>query len=105
MTSEHWSVEPTRAAEKDLERLRGLKDQATREILKLETNPYLGKPKQRTLKGVRALSFTMPGGAYRAAYVVSSSKRVCLVFMVGPHENFYREAERRYKALRTQGRI
>jgi len=29
----------------------------------------------------------------------------CLVFMVGPLENFYREAERRLKALRRSGEI
>jgi mRNA-degrading endonuclease RelE of RelBE toxin-antitoxin system len=104
MTSERWTVTQTRAAEKDLDCLRGLRKQATREILKLEYNPYLGEPKHGSLKGVRALAFTMPGGAYRAAYIVDRRNRECLVFMVGPHENFYREAERRYKALRKQGR-
>lgn len=104
MVPDHWTVEQTRAAEKDLDDLRGLKDQAVNEILKLEHSPYLGEQKRGTLKGVRALSFTMPGGAYRAAYVIDARERVCLVFIVGPHEGFYSIAERRFRALRKQGR-
>lgn len=104
-TPDRWTVDQTRAAEKDLDDLKGLKDQAVREILKLEADPYLGEPKRGTLKGVRALGFTMPGGAYRAAYVINKRERVCVVFVVGPHEGFYQIAERRYKALRKQGRV
>ena len=104
MTGNRWTVTQTRAVEKDLDGLKGLRDQAVDELLKLEDNPYLGEPKRGSLKGSRALSFTMPGGAYRAAYVVDKRLRECLVIAVGPHEGFYEIAERRLKALRKQGR-
>lgn len=42
-------------------------------------------------------------GAYRAIYAVFDVERVCLVFIVGPHENIYRKAERRLASLRQQG--
>jgi hypothetical protein len=45
------------------------------------------------------------GGAYRAVYVVLEEERLCLVFLVGPHENIYDRAERRVAALRRSGRI
>jgi hypothetical protein len=52
------------------------------------------------LLGARSLEFSLPGEAYRAAYIVLEEEQVCLVFQVGPHENFYKTAERRYAALR-----
>jgi hypothetical protein len=58
-----------------------------------------------SLKGVRALEFSLKGVASRAAYVVAEEERVCLVFMIGPHEGFYQKAERRVKALRKQGML
>ncbi|MFQ5796543.1 MAG: hypothetical protein ACE5JP_16040 [Candidatus Bipolaricaulia bacterium] len=57
------------------------------------------------MKGVRSLEFSLPGGAYRAAYMVQESEQVCLVFLIGPHEGFYKKAERRVAALRKQGEI
>jgi len=105
MTSGEWDVQFTRPAQKDLAALKNLEAQAFREVMKLAGDPYRGEAKRGSLKGARALGFTMPGGAYRAAYVANKHERVCLVFIVGPHENFYKEAERRYKALRKQGRV
>jgi len=46
---------------------------------------------------VRSLKFNINGVAYRAAYIVLEKERTCLIFMVGPHEGFYKEAERRAK--------
>jgi hypothetical protein len=89
-------------ADEDLDNLGGLRDQAVRELLTLEDNPYRGRGKAGQLRGTRALAFNMPGGAYRAAYVLREDLRRCVVFMVGPHENFYREAERRYTRLKKQ---
>lgn len=101
-----FAVEPTREAEKDLERLRPWTDQATRAILRLEEQPYLGHPLTGSLKGTRSLGFSLKGsGAYRAVYVVLEDRRICLVLIVGPHENIYDKAERRIEALRRSGRI
>ena len=82
---------------------------------RLKTDPRAGHTLTGALQGARALEFSMPGGQYRAAYVIQEdvpkqddpdeTESICLVFMVGPHENFYREAERRLKALRGSGEV
>lgn len=99
MSGERYSVELTRQAEKDLRRLRSLEQIAIEHLLRLEENPYLGHTLTGSLRGYRSLEFSGPGGAYRAAYGVVPEEHVCIVFMVGPHENFYREAERRARAM------
>lgn len=106
MPSDRYEVQLTRLAEKDLERLETWTDRAIDELLALEENPTKGHTLGGVLKGTRALEFSLPGsGVYRAAYVVQPAERVCLVFIVGSHENIYREAERRVRALRRAGEI
>ena len=100
-----FAVEPTREAEKDLLRLRPWTAQATQAVFRRENDPYLGHSLTGSLKGARALGFTLKGGGYRALYVVLEETRTCLVFIVGPHENIYEQAERRLTALRRAGRI
>jgi len=82
-----------------------LVERAAKEILALRENPYKGHSLKGSLRGARALEFSLKGVAYRAAYVVLEEEKVCLVFMVGPHEGFYEKAERRAKALRKQGML
>ena len=106
MSSNRFDVQLTREAEKDLKRLQAHTGRVTRTILKLEDDPFLGHPLTGSLKGTRALEFSLPGsGVYRAVYVVIDATRVCLVLIVGPHENIYDRAERRVKALRRAGDI
>lgn len=100
-----YSVYPTPQAEKDIDRLGRWSERATIAILSLEENPYRGHALKGSLRGVRSLEFSLPGGEYRAAYVVLEAKQACLVFLVGPHEGFYKKAERRYAALRRSGEI
>lgn len=100
-----FEVRLTRNAEKDLLGLRDLTEKAVQEILALRENPYKGHPLKGSLRGVRALEFSLRGVAYRAAYVVLEDEQVCLVFIVGTHEGFYQKAERRAKALRRQGKL
>jgi len=58
------------------------------------------------LRGCRSLGFSLKGsGQYRAVYVVLDDESVCLVFIVGPHENIYGKAERRLDALRQAGDV
>ena len=97
---EPYRVRLTRQAEKDVSRLRSLQAKALRALLALEQDPYKGHALTGSLRGVRSLEFSLPGGAYRAAYVVLEQERTCLVFLVGPHEGFYHKAERRAEALR-----
>lgn len=98
--TEHYGIELTAKAEKDLDDLKQHRDRAVREILRLETNPAAGHLLKGSLRGARALEFTLKGGgAYRAVYVVIDNERICIIFLVGPHENIYKLAERRYAAL------
>ena len=106
MPTERHDVELTAQAEKDLARLRQWTDAATRAILVLEDDPYRGHPLAGSLRGARALEFSLKGsGVYRAVYVILEDRRVCLVFLVGPHENIYDKAERRAAALKRSGSI
>lgn len=105
MPNDRFDVQLTRQAEKDLRRLRPWTAKATQVLLTLEQDPYRGHLLKGSLRGVRSLKLSLPGGAYRAAYVVLEDERVCLVFLVGPHEGFYKQAERRFDALRRQGEI
>ena len=103
---EPFAVELTRQAEKDLSKLRGRTEERTIEaLLDLEQDPFAGHRLTGTMSDVRSLEFSSVGGAYRAAYVVLVAERLCVVFMIGAHEGFYREAERRAAALRRQGKI
>ncbi len=98
--SERFLIEFTNKAKKDVKDLRQHGDQVLREILCLGEDPLAGHALKGALRGARALEFNLKGGgAYRAVYTVIDNERVCIVFVVGPHENIYREAERRYTAL------
>jgi mRNA interferase RelE/StbE len=97
-----FEVRLTRNAEKDILRLRGLTEKALREIMALEKEPSKGHELGGSLHGMRALKFSLKGVAYRAAYVLLENERLCLVFMVGPHEGFYTKAERRAGTVRRE---
>ena len=98
-----YAVEILPRAVKDLKALRQHEADALRAILRLEQEPELGHALQGSLRGVRSLGFTLRGsGAYRAVYTVLEDHKVCIVFLVGPHENIYDQAERRWAAIRKQ---
>jgi mRNA-degrading endonuclease RelE of RelBE toxin-antitoxin system len=61
MASNRFDVQLTREAEKDLKRLQAHTGRVTRAILKLEDDPFLGHPLTGSLKGTRALEFSLPG--------------------------------------------
>jgi mRNA-degrading endonuclease RelE of RelBE toxin-antitoxin system len=99
MTGKRYRVELVREAEKDLKRLRPWTEQAVQQLLRLEDDPSAGHTLSGFLRGTRSLEFTLRGGgAYRAVYVVLDDVSVCVVLIVGPHENIYERAERRYRA-------
>lgn len=100
-----YRVELTNQADKDLVGLRAHATRVSRALLALEDDPRKGHTLTGSLRGVRSLEFSLPGGAHRAAYYVLVDDRVCLVFAVGPHENFYKLAQRRYQALIKAGRV
>ena len=99
MSRNRFDVELLREALKDLKDLKQYEDDAITEILKLEDDPYLGHTLSGSLRGTRSLEFNLPGyGECRAVYIVDTRGHVCVVFIVGPHENIYQKAERRAKA-------
>lgn len=106
MTTRRFDVQLTREAEKDLKRLRPHTERVTRAIFALENDHTLGHVLSGSLKGARSLEFSLPGsGEYRAVYIAEDENQVCLIFIVGPHEDIYDRVERRIKALKRQGRI
>jgi hypothetical protein len=92
MTNDPFTVELTRTAEKDRNDLRPHIQRVNEELLRLEDDLYAGHSLSGNLRNVRSLEFSLPGGAYRAAYIVLEAERACLVFMVAAHEGFYDEA-------------
>jgi len=102
MNDSLFELHLTKNTEKDLLRLHELNEKAVRWLLALKQNPYSGHQLKGTLRGVRSFEFSINGVAYRAAYIVLEEEKVCLVFMVGPHEGFYQKAERRAKALKKK---
>lgn len=99
--SKPFEVQLTRNAEKDLLQLRDLMAKATREVLTLKQAPYKGHPLKGSLRGARALEFSLKGVAYRAVYIAMEKECICLVFMIGVHEGFYEKAKYRVKALES----
>jgi mRNA-degrading endonuclease RelE of RelBE toxin-antitoxin system len=100
MTNKRVEVQLTRAAQKDLKNLRHDLQGVAKQLVRLETDPTAGHLLRGSLAGARSLEFSLRGGgAYRAVYVVHQ-ETVCIVFIIGPHENIYRKAESRLAALR-----
>jgi mRNA-degrading endonuclease RelE of RelBE toxin-antitoxin system len=99
-----YRVDLTDGAKKDLKKLRQHREQIGEVLGQLEENPLAGHTLRGSLYGLRSLEFTVKGsGAFRAVYGVLDADAVCLVVMVGPHENIYDRAEPRVAALRAAG--
>lgn len=105
-TNRRYAVHLTNAARQDLKKLRSHKDRIGEALGELETNPRAGHTLKGSLTGLRSLDFTVKGsGAFRAVYAVFDDDAVCLIKIVGPHENIYDVAERRVAMLRAAGEL
>jgi mRNA-degrading endonuclease RelE of RelBE toxin-antitoxin system len=107
-TSRRCTVELSRETQRDLKQrqLRPHLTQILRALTTLETDPLAGHALAGSLRGLRSLTFNVKGsGAFRAIYALLDDDAVCLVVIVGPHENIYAKAERRVKALRSSGNL
>jgi mRNA-degrading endonuclease RelE of RelBE toxin-antitoxin system len=103
-TPRRYRVELTDGAKKDLKKLRQHREQIGEALGQLEEDPLAGHTPRGSLYGLCSLEFTVRGsGAFRAVYGVLEPDAVCLVVVVGPHENIYDRAERRVAALRAAG--
>ena len=99
MPADRYAVKLTRRAVRDVVDLQTYLVEVMEAIFTLRETPQRGHTLTGSLHGARALEFSLPGGAYRAAYVVDDRTRVCRVLAIGPHESFHEMAERRYAAL------
>ena len=105
-TNRRYAVHLTNAARKDLKKLRSHKDRIGEALGELESHPRAGHTLRGTLLGLRSLEFTVRGsGAFRAVYAVFDDDTVCLIVIVGSHENIYALAERRVATLRAAGEL
>jgi mRNA-degrading endonuclease RelE of RelBE toxin-antitoxin system len=101
MTSDRYRIELWREAEKDLKRHRTHAKAILENLQRLESDPLKGHSLTGSLRGARSLEFNVKGsGAFRAIYVVLPDLTICVVFMLGPHENIYARAESRWLAVR-----
>jgi mRNA-degrading endonuclease RelE of RelBE toxin-antitoxin system len=101
-------VELTKAAQRDLKALWKVSEEVVEHLKALKADPEQGHPLAGSLQGVRSLEFTLKGsGQYRAAYFYIFKDAKVTIFMIGPHENFYKQALKRavlVKDLMTQAR-
>ena len=101
MSQETYKVILDPVVQKDLKALKRVQGQVFDAILELETNPKKGHELKANLQGVRALEFSIKGsGQYRAAYLLLEEQKTCIVFAVGPHENFYAAAAKKAKLIK-----
>ena len=98
-----YFVHVTKSVEDDLKEFGPYKARVIQEILQLESNPLAGHALRGKLKGLRSLEFSLPGGECRAIYKIKDDKQICLVVIVGYHENIYDKAQRRVEALVKNG--
>lgn len=101
--SDRYSVHLTKTVEADLNEFGPHRARVVQELLTLETKPYAGHTLKGSLRGLRALEFSLPGGECRAVYKVREDRKICVLVIAGFHENIYEKAERRVKALKKQG--
>ncbi|CAN5710216.1 hypothetical protein BH09CHL1_BH09CHL1_36740 [soil metagenome] len=103
MTNDQFRIELWPDAEKDLKRHRTHAQTIRENLKKLEADPNKGHRLTGKLSGARSLEFNVKGsGAFRAIYVALPNQTICLVFILGPHENIYSRAESRWEAIKRE---
>ena len=101
-----YKVEVTKAAEKDLDDLKHLRQEAVNKLLELENNPAdKTSSLSGILKGLKSYKFNLNDGAYRAILKIYEGDSVCLLILIGPRENLYKQVARKVKSLKKQGFI
>ncbi len=103
MRENRYTVHITKAVEEDLKEFDSYRSKVIQEIIILEDNPQAGHALKGKLKGLRSLEFSLPSGACRAIYKIRDDKHICLIIIVGYHENIYDKAQRRIESLIKSG--
>ena len=77
-----WEIVTHRIARKDLRPFRHVLNDLEAKIAVLATRPDAGEELDGTLKGVRALKFSLKGiGECRVAYFNLATDRICVLFL------------------------
>ena len=63
----------------------------------LKKNPYLGEKLSSSLHFLYCFHFKSRNVDYRLAYTINESRRLIIVHLVGPRENFYEKLKRLFK--------
>jgi mRNA-degrading endonuclease RelE of RelBE toxin-antitoxin system len=90
MSQEIFKVILDPVVQKDLKALKRIQEQVLDAILELEAHPKKG----------HELKANKGSGQYRAAYLLLEEQKTCIVFAVGPHENFYAAAAKKAKLIK-----
>jgi len=70
------------------------------EVEKIIINPEMGESKKSDLRGFRVYKFSYMRLKFLIAYRFQESEIV--FFMIGPHENFYRELKKYLREVKSQ---
>lgn len=61
---------------------------------KLKENPYLGEKLSGSLHFLYSFHIKFKGTEYRLAYTIDKSRKLIVVHLIGPRENFYEKLKR-----------
>jgi len=96
--SEPYLVEFSKEAKKDLKQHRSAAAAVGKAVARLAIEPELGEKLLGEMEGFRSLHIVVKGsGEYRVVYLVEETKRLCIVFAIGPREGFYNSLKRRLR--------
>lgn len=70
---------------------------AIERINPLKTNPYSGEKLTKPLHFLFSLHFKFGNVQYQIAYTVDKRKKIIVVHLIGPRENFYRKLQKLFK--------
>lgn len=69
-----------------------------KEIGKIKENPIIGKVKTGDLLGIRVHKFKFFTLQILIAYEIDEKKNQIIIYLIGPHENFYRDLKKYLKS-------
>jgi len=68
------------------------------EIEKIRHNPFLGEAKKGDILGIKVHKFKFFALQILIAYEVDEKRKQIIIYLIGPHENFYRDLKKYLKS-------
>lgn len=88
----------TPSAKRTAKRLpRNVRKEIVAQSQKLKENPYLGEKLSSSLHFLYSFHIKFKGVEYRLAYTIDESRKLIIVHLVGPRENFYEKLKRLFR--------